>query len=77
MLFIHWKPLKGVTSFSLVTGRFREAHISDTECRHKTGEVILAFCTASGEDPQFWIQHHPVNIIQLSVGKLQVSAESK
>lgn len=76
MLFIHWKPLKGVTSFSLVRERFREAHVSETECRHKTGEVS-PFVMTSAENPQSWIQHHPVNIIHLPVGKLQISAERK
>lgn len=64
-------------NFILTSERFREACISETECRHKTGELILAFCTATRENPQFWIQYHPVNIIQLSVGKLQVGAERK
>lgn len=52
-----------------------EAHKSETECRHKTDEVTRP-CTSAGKDPQLWIQRCPVNIIQLSVGKLQVSAES-
>lgn len=64
----------GATSFSLVRERCREA--SGTECRHKTG-VVLVFHTASGENPQLWIQHHPINITHLSAGKLQASAERK
>lgn len=60
-------------NFVLIGERFREA--SETECRHKL-EVILAFC-AFGENPQFSIQHHPINITQLSAGKLQVSADRK
>lgn len=69
-----WKPLVGATSFSLVRERCREA--SETECSHEPG-VILAFPTASGENPQLWIQHHPINITQLSADKLQASAERK
>lgn len=61
-------------NFILICERFREA--SETECRHKL-EVILAFGAAFGENPQFWIQHHSINITQLSAGKLQVSAERK
>lgn len=61
-------------NFVLIGERFREA--SETECRHKL-EVILAFCAAFGENPQLWIQHHPINITQLSAGKLQVSADRK
>lgn len=53
MKFIHWKPLKGVTSYSLGREHFREARISETECRHKAAEVILAFYIASGKNCQF------------------------
>lgn len=74
VLFVCWKPLTSETSFSLVKERCREA--SETECRHKAG-VILTFQTASGENPQLWIQHHPIDTAQLSAGKLQACAERK
>lgn len=74
VLFVCWKPLVGATSFSSVRERCREA--SETECSHEPG-VILAFPTASRENPQLWIQHHPINITQLSADKLHASAERK
>lgn len=62
ILFVCWKPLKGVTSFSVVGEIFREAHKSEIECRCKTDEVTLS-CTAPERNPQLWIQCYPVNII--------------